>query len=133
WELTEKAGALEEPAMLDLTREDYRAFRRDCLAVRAGVLYNRAAWAESEKTWRAVLAMADEDADLKAACRSALELATVLRRRGRTKESRRYAEMALTQAKRLQYREGVADALHCLAALAWSDSDLDECERVANE
>jgi len=133
WELTEKAGALEESALVDLTDDDYRAFRRDCLGVRASVLYNRADWAEAEKTWRTVLQMADEDGDLRGACRAALELATVLRRRGRTRESRRYAERALEQARRLHYREGVADALHCLAALAWTDTDLDECERMASE
>jgi tetratricopeptide (TPR) repeat protein len=133
WELTEKAGALEESALDDLTRADYRSYRRDCLAVRASVLYNRADWSESERTWRAVLAMADEDGDPRAACRAALELATVLRRRGRNKESRRFAEQALDASRRLHYREGVADALHCLAALAWSASNLDECERMANE
>ncbi len=133
WELTEKAGALEDSAKAVLTHPDFRAFRRDNLAVRAGVLYNRADWAEAEKTWRAVLALADEDGDLKGACRAALELATVLRRRGRSKESRLFADRALEQSRRLHYREGVADALHCLAALAWSDGDLDACERVANE
>lgn len=133
WDLTEKAGTLEDSAMADLTPAEYRQFRRDNLAVRAGVLYNRAAWSEAEQTWRAVLALAEEDGEPRSACEARLKLATVLRRRGHHEESSRFAEQALEASRRLHYREGVADALHCMAALAWSQGNLDECERMANE
>ena len=133
WDLTEKAGALEDQARTRLPEEEFRTYRRDNLSVRATVHYNRAEWGDAEKTWRAVLKLAEDDADPRGVCESALSLATSLRRRGRHKESRRYAEQALEHSRKLHYREGVADALHCLAALAWSDGDLDLCERTANE
>lgn len=133
WELTEKAGTLEDSASTDLEPGEFRAFRRDNLAVRAGVHYNRAEWADAEKTWRAVLALAEDDAEPRAACEARLWLATVLRRRGRNEESRRFAEQALEASRRLHHREGVTDALHCMAALAWSEGRLDECEQLASE
>jgi len=133
WDLSEKAGALEEPAQAALPAAEYAQLRKDLLSVRATVHYNRAEWADAEKTWRAVLAVAEELHDQRATCEAALALATTLRRRGRHKESGRFANDALEQARRLHYREGVADALHCLSALAWSNGDLDECERLANE
>ncbi len=133
WELTEKAGALEDAARADLPNADFRGFRRDNLSVRATVHYNRAEWADAEKTWRVVLKMAEDDTDPRGACEASLSLATTLRRRGRHKESSRYAQTALEESRKLHYREGVADALHCMAALAWSNGDLDECERMANE
>jgi hypothetical protein len=133
WELTEKAGTLEDSAMADLPAVDFRSFRRDILTVRACVLYNRAEWSDAEQNWLAVLALAEEDHDARAACEARLKLATVLRRRGRYADSRLFAEQALEASRRLHHREGVADALHCMAALAWSEGNLDACERLANE
>jgi tetratricopeptide (TPR) repeat protein len=133
WELTEKAGSLEDTAMGDLPPADFRLFRRDNLSVRAQVHYNRAEWSDAEKTYRAVLALAEEDGDARAAAEARLLLATVLRRRGDHEGSQAFAEQALEAARRLHYREGVADALHCMAALAWAHGNLDECERTANE
>ncbi len=133
WDLTESAAALEDSASLDLSRSDFRTFRRDNLNVRAHVLYNRGEWLDAERTWRIVLAVAEEDGDRRASCETRLHIATALRRRGLHDESRRVAEMALEESRRLHYREGVADALHCMAALAWAHGNLDECERMANE
>ncbi len=133
WDLTEKAGTLEDSAMADLPAEDFRSFRRDNLTVRAQVHYNRAEWIDAEKTYRAVLNLAEEDADPRSACEARLRLATVLRRRGKQEDSASFAEQALEASRRLHYREGVAEALHCMAALAWSNGNLDECERMANE
>lgn len=133
WDLTEKAGTLEDSASTDLPPDEFRALRRDNLAVRAGVHYNRAEWADAEKTWRAVVALAEEDAQPLAACQARLWLAIVLRRRGRNEESARFAEQALEASRRLHYREGVTDALHCMAALAWSEGRLEECEQLASE
>ncbi|HHO52586.1 MAG TPA: hypothetical protein ENK18_17380 [Deltaproteobacteria bacterium] len=133
WDLTEKAGTLEGSAMADLPSASFRSFRRDNLTVRATVLYNRAEWADAEQTWRAVLALSEEDADPRAACEARLRLATVLRRRGQHDDSREFAELALEASRRLHFREGVAEALHCMAALAWSEGQLDECERLASE
>jgi predicted ATPase len=133
WDLTEKAGTLEDSARDDLSPSDFRGFRRDNLSVRAGVLYNRAEWAEAEQTYRAVLALAEEDGDPRTATEARLRLATVLRRRGEHDDSGRFAEQALEASRRLHYREGVAEALHCMAALAWTRGNLDECERMANE
>jgi serine/threonine protein kinase/tetratricopeptide (TPR) repeat protein len=133
WDLTEKAGTLEDSAMGDLAPSDFRAFRRDNLTVRAQVHYNRAEWGDADKTYRAVLNLAEEDGDARAACEARLRLATVLRRRGRQEDSAAFAEQALEASRRLHFREGVAEALHCMAALAWSLGSLDECERLANE
>jgi hypothetical protein len=133
WDLTEKAGALEDSALADLPRAEFRGFRRDNLIVRASVHYNRAEWADAEKIWRVVLAAAEEDGDPKVACEARLRLATVLRRRGRSADSAAFAEIALEASRRLHYREGVAEALHNMAALAWSNGDLDATERLANE
>ena len=133
WELTERAFALEDSAGQDLPKQDFRAFRRDNLDVRASVHYNRGEWGEAEKHWRVVLQLAEEDGDRRAACEARLHLGTVLRRRSLYDEARRFAEAALEEARRLHYREGVAIALHCMAALAWANGDLDECERTANE
>jgi serine/threonine protein kinase len=133
WELSDRAGALEDSASADLGGEEFRALRRSLHAVRGTVHYNRAEWADAEKTWRAVLQMAETEGDLRGATEAALQLATVLRRRGRGKESSRFAQQALESSRRLHYREGVADALHCMAALAWTEGDLDGCERLATE
>lgn len=133
WDLTEKAGTLEDMAMGDLPPADFRRFRRDNLTVRAQVHYNRAEWADAEKTTRAVLNLAEEDGDAQASTEARLRLATVLRRRGEHDLSRSFAEQALEAARRLSYRQGVADALHCMASLAWGRGDIDACERTANE
>lgn len=133
WELSQKAGAIEESAREELSAEEYRRHRRDDLEVRAIVRYNRAEWAESATTWAQVLQLAEQDQDARAACRARLRLATVLRRKSKVADSRRYAEEGLETARRLHYREGVAEALHCLASIAWAEGDLAECERFANE
>jgi serine/threonine protein kinase len=133
WSLTEKAGALEDSARADLPRAEFRRFRRDNLIVRASVLYNRAEWADAESAYRAVLAMAEEDNDSRVLCEARQLLATVLRRRDKHSESWLVAEQALEESRKLHYRRGVAEALHCMAALAWSESNLDDCERLANE
>ncbi len=133
WELTEKAGTLEDMAMGDLPSADFRRYRRDNLLVRAHVHYNRAEWSDTEKTYRAVLNLAEEDGDPKLACEMRLRLATVLRRRGEYQASQEFAEQALEAARRLHFRQGVADALHCMASLAWANGDLETCERTANE
>ncbi|MEQ1569485.1 MAG: protein kinase [Myxococcota bacterium] len=133
WELTDKAGTLEDSAMADLPPGDFRAYRRDLLSVRANVLYVKAEWLEAETTYRAVLALAEEDGDAKGACEARLKLAVVLRRRGRHDDSRAFAEQALEASRRLHFREGVAEALHGMAALAWAEGNLDECERLASE
>jgi len=133
WDLTEKAGAIEEHARGDLVPADFISFRRDNLDVRASVHYNRAEWADAEASYRVVLRLADEASDARAAAAARLQLAIVLRRRGQHDESRHFAEQALEASRRLHYREGVAEALHCMAALAWSEGRLEECERTANE
>ncbi|MFT4623254.1 MAG: hypothetical protein ACI8PZ_001910 [Myxococcota bacterium] len=133
WALTQKAGGLESSAAADLDPEHFRKYRRDNLDVRAQVHYNRAEWAEAERTYRVVLQLAEEDASPQDACEARLRLATVLRRRDKQNASRQFAEQALEAARRLHYRVGVADALHCMAALAWGQGNLDECERLATE
>jgi tetratricopeptide (TPR) repeat protein len=62
-----------------------------------------------------------------------LRLGTVLRRQGDYTNSQAFAEQALEAARRLHFREGVAEALHCMAALAWADGRLEACEQLANE
>ena len=133
WDLTDKAGTLEGSAMAELSSADFRSYRRDLLTVRADALYNRADWGDAEQTYRAVLALAEEDGDPRAACEARLKLATVLRRRGLHDDCRVFAEQALEASRRLQFREGIAEALHCMAALAWGEGNLDACERLASE
>ncbi len=133
WTLSQRAGGLEASAADDLDPDAFRQYRRDNLAVRAQVHYNRAEWAEAETSYRVVLQLAEEDANPQQACEARLRLATVLRRRDKLTACRRFAEQALEAARRLHYRTGVAEALHCMAALAWGQGNLDECERLANE
>jgi tetratricopeptide (TPR) repeat protein len=133
WDLTEKAGSLEHMAMAHLPPDDFRAFRRDNLNVRAQVHYNRAEWSDAEGAYRAVLNLAEEDGDAKMATIARLRLATVLRRHGDYPNSQAFAEQALEASRRLHFREGVAEALHCMAALAWAEGRLDTCEQLANE
>ncbi len=133
WELCEKVAAIEDSARDDLPPDDFRTFQRDHFVVRASVHYNRAEWEEAEKIWRAILRSASDDDDARAASEARLRLATTLRRRGQYADSGVFAHEALEAARRLHYRHGVAEALHCIAALAWADGNLDECERLANE
>lgn len=133
WDLTEKAGTLEHMAMADLPPDDFRSFRRDNLNVRAQVHYNRAEWKDAEKAFRAVLNLSEEDGDASMSTVSRLRLATVLRREGDYEGSQAFAEQALEAARRLHFREGVAEALHCMAALAWAEGRLEACEQLANE
>ena len=133
WELTDKAATLEGSAMADLPPQEFRRCRRDLLLVRANALYHQADWAEAELTYQAVLQLTEEDGDAKAATEARLKLATVARRRGRHEDSLKLAEQGLEAARRMHFREGVAEALHCMSALAWADGDVDECERLASE
>ncbi|MCA9568965.1 MAG: protein kinase, partial [Myxococcales bacterium] len=133
WDLTEKAGTLEHMAMADLPPDDFRIYRRDNLNVRAQVHYNRAEWGDAEKAYRAVLNLSEEEGDASMSTVARLRLATVLRRQGDYENSQAFAEQALEAARRLHFREGVAEALHCMAALAWADGRLDACEQLANE
>ena len=48
-------------------------------------------------------------------------------------ESQIFAEQALEASRRLHYSKGVADALHNMAAIAWSRGIPDECRRLAEE
>jgi tetratricopeptide (TPR) repeat protein len=133
WSLSEKAGAIEESAMADLAPEDFRTFRRDLLQVRAHVLSNRAEWGEAEQSFRAVVRLADEDGDARAATQAKLDLAQVLVLKQQYDEALALAEEALDASRRLHNREGVAEALLCMAGLAWSQGRHDDVERLANE
>lgn len=133
WSLCEKAGTLEDSASISLEPEVFRGFQRDHLVVRANVHYNRAEWGDAEVAWRAVLRQAEEDGDPRGACEARLRLATTLRRRSRYDESAQMSREGLDQARKIRFREGVAEALHNLAGLAWAQGDLEECERLANE
>ncbi len=133
WDLTERAGTLEDSAQADLPAARFRSFRRDNLTVRATVLYNRAAWDDAERTWQVVLGLAEAEQEPRAACEARLRLATVRRRQGHHNDARALAEKALTDSRALQFPEGEAEALHCMAALAWSHGDLQQCEALARE
>lgn len=133
WELTEKASTMEDYARDSMTRDDFDGYRRDILAVRASVHYNRAEWPEAEAAWRAVLKLDEEREDHRKAIDSRLELAVVLRRRGKHGESRLCGEHALEASRKYQYREGITEALHVMAALAWAEGRLEDCERLAEE
>jgi hypothetical protein len=133
WSLTEKAAAIEESASADLPPEDFRGFRRDLLEVRAQVLTNRAEWAEAESSYRAVLRLADEDGDAAGAARARIDLSHLLILVRRFDEARSLAERALEASRSLHHREGVAEALLCMAGLAWAEGQVDQVERLANE
>lgn len=133
WELTEKAATMEEYARDSMSREEFDGFRRDIFAVRASVHYNRAEWPEAETGWRAVMALDEERGDHRRAIDSRLELAVVLRRRGKHAESRACGEAALEASRQFQYREGITESLHAMSALAWAEGKLEDCERLAEE
>lgn len=133
WSLTDKAAAIEESALADLDEPEFLGFRRDLLDVRAEVLANRAEWAEAEACYRAVLKLAEDSGDARAANRARLDLAKVLRRRRDYKESAQLSERALDESRRLHDREGVAEALLGMAGLAWAEGRHDDVEHLTNE
>lgn len=133
WSLTDKAAAIEESALADLEQSEFLSFRRDLLDVRGEVLANRADWVEAEGCYRAVLKMADDAGDARAANRARLDLSRVLRRRRQFEQSAELARRALEESRRLHDREGVAEALLGMAGQAWLQGNLDEVERLANE
>lgn len=133
WTLTEKAAAIEESASADLDERDFRSFRRDMLYVRAQVLSNRAEWSEAEASYRAVLRLAEEDGDANAAIHARIDLAHVLVLAHRFDEAQELAQRALEDSRRLHQREGVAEALLCMAGLAWAQGRIDDVERLADE
>jgi eukaryotic-like serine/threonine-protein kinase len=133
WTLTEKAAALEESALADLEESDFRAYRRDLLQVRAQVLSNRAEWAEAEASFRAVLRLAREDDDVRAATQARVDLAHVLTLLQKYDEAEALAQEALEDSRRLHQREGVAEALLGMAALAWAQGRIEDVERLAHE
>lgn len=133
WSLTEKAGAIQDTAIEALEPMVFRSLRRDLIQVRAESQYNEGEWEDCYNGYRAVLTMAEEDGDAHSACEARVLLANVLRRLTRIKESQTYAEQALEASRRLHYSKGIADALHCMAALAWSRGNLKECQRLADE
>lgn len=133
WDLTERIGGIEEPAATDLGSSDFRACRRDLIAIRSSAYDNRGEWNEALLGWRAILASAEDEGAHQAACDARLQLASVLRRMGDFDASTGFAEQALEAARRLQYVEGVAEALHCMATLAWDAGDPQSCERLARE
>ncbi len=133
WGLTEKAAAIEESALADLEPEDFRAYRRDLLQVRAQVLSNRAEWTEAEASFRAVLRLADEDHDTRAATQARIELAQVLVLQQRYEAAQQLAQEALESSRRLHHRRGVAEALLSMASVAWAEGRIDDVESLANE
>ena len=133
WELSEKASGIEAGAAQDLTPEAFQASRVTQLRVRGNVLYTRGAWSEAEVVYAELLSVAEQNEDWALATDARLDLATALRRQSRNQESLRIANSALTLARKVQYREGVAEALHCVAALSWSEGDLARCEALATE
>lgn len=133
WSLCERASDVEKAASQVLPTDEFRALRRDHLGVQGSVQYNKGEWDRAEKAFSALLTLAVEADDQKAACEARLELATALRRRGRHEESLAVAKAALEASRRLHFRKGVAEALHCCAALAWSEGNLSRCEELATE
>ncbi|MFK7929060.1 MAG: protein kinase [Myxococcota bacterium] len=133
WNLTEKAAAIEGSAMADLEAADFRSYRRDLLQVRAQVLSNRAEWAEADASFRAVLRLAEEDNHIQAATQARIDLAHVLVLQQQYDEALALASEALEASRRLHNRQGVAEALLCMAGLAWAQGRTDDVERLANE
>lgn len=133
WGLTEKAAAIEESALADLEPQEFRAYRRDMLQVRAQVLSNRAEWSEAEVSFRAVLRLADEDNDTYAATQARIELAQVLVLQQRYDEAQELAQEALEASRRMHHRRGVAEALLSMASVAWHEGRVDDVERLSNE
>ena len=133
WDLTERVGGIEEPAASDLPSSEFRSSRRDLIAIRSTAYDNRGEWNDALLGWRAILASAEDEGAHQAACDARLQLASVLRRMGDFEPSTAFAEQALEAARRLQYKQGVAEALHCMATLAWDAGDAQSCERLAQE
>ena len=133
WALCERAGGLEETAATELEETAYRVLRRELLSVRASVFDSRGAWDDAAKGWLAVLGLAEEDRQPAKACEARLQLAKVLRRKGDHDASARHSEQALESARLLNDNHKIGEALHNMAALAWSRGRSEDCERLAQE
>ncbi len=133
WDLSEKATAVELAAHAELSPPVWSELRMEHLRVRVHSLQNRGAWDDAATAGQELLAVAEEAGDDRAVCRARLELARIFRQRGQQDAARDEAETALKLARRMHFRQGVAAALHNLAALSWMDSDLDRCEQLTHE
>jgi len=133
WSLSQRADIVEQAARDALDTTKWEDIRRRHLRIRGECLYFQGRWADAEKAWSELLDMEVRRGELEAACDVGLRLAGALNYQGRVSRSYQVTREALQRARKKHYRRGVASGLRTLAGLAWNGSNIDECERFANE
>jgi len=133
WKLSNQAIALEETAWEDLGGDQAGGARIQLLQVRADVHYGRGEWEECARCLEALIELAEERRDRRAVSRARVILGRAYKRIEGAPDPAALVTLALDDAREAQDREGVAEALYTLAALAWEDGDLNGCERLAEE
>ncbi len=131
--LARHATSMEAQARGMLDAKRFTALKLDLLRVTGATQENRGEWTGAAATWKEMLQLADDASDDRAGCDARIELAVTLRRLGETDRALTFAQEALVLARHLHYRKGVAEALLALAALAWDDGDIEQCESLADE
>lgn len=131
--LVEDAEEVDLSARADLGDAAYAKLRTDALAIRAAVLQHRGQWVDAARVYRDLIAHADDLDDRRAAVDARVGLSHALRRSLDADGALTAAQQALRAARTLHYRRGVAEALHALSGIAWSEGDMEQCEAHADE
>ncbi len=132
WKLSGQALAIEETAWQTLGEERAASARIRILQVRADVHYGRGEWAECARCLEALIELAERRGATRALIRARTVLGRARQRLG-VPNSAETVRLALAAAREDEDREGVAEALYTLAALAWEAGELSRCERLAEE
>lgn len=131
--LGQAAREMESSARDTLDEASWSRLRQRLLGARAEALRHRAAWEEAIAVYRDLVDATAEPLDEHAACDARVGMSQCLRRLGRFEEAEAEAQAALTTARRLPHRRGVAEAQFALAGNAWSRGQLSACESHASE
>ena len=133
WDLSNRAGAMEDLASVELDRPRMDDLRVRLLLVRSSIQYLRGEWADCRASCERLVRLADllEQAIPRAVGRSTLS--KVLARMDEPELARQEAELALFEARGTMERRAVAEALFACCGIAWEDGRLDEVQRLASE
>lgn len=131
--LLDQMSPMEAAARASLPEETYAQHRRTLLEIRGEILLNQGSWQPAAGTWRALLLAARKAGDWRLAAVSSLKLGQALRRLGEKEQGAQLIRSSLQRAQSHADRTILVDALHVLAAHAWEDGNLDQCERLASQ
>ncbi len=131
--LCERAVDLELSAQPLMEPTQWTSLRLSLLLVRAQVLSNRAEWSEAARVLTELIDLSMAQQADQTLVTAQVRLARIRQLQGDADGSERLADAALRMARRLHFRQGVADALRALATHAWLVGDIEKCEALANQ